>query len=335
MTLANTYQIQTVLGRIPADELGVTDVHTHLIRDGGSLVDADPDFYLASAETAVDELRLFRHAGGGAVVDMMPAAPGRNAHRLAEISAAAGVHVIAATGFTSWSLYPGAVAWNCSEEELAAMSAAEVTDGIDAGNYSEATVRRSPVRAGVIKVSLENDVPSNGELKFIGAAARAHCLTGAPVSVHTHRGLGALGLVELLGHRGVDASALLLAHAFQPGNSALLRSLAAAGAFLIVDGAGKPHCDEAALIAEVGKLVQAGFADRLLLASDFSRRRYWRSCGGNPGFAYLIDSFALRLTSHGIPESVVRRMLVANPARALSLRQTAGCTHANLSLSER
>ena len=71
------WQVQTVLGRIPARELGATDVHTLLVRLGGPLVDSSRDFLLDQGDKGVAELERFRAAGGAAVVDMTPSVPGR------------------------------------------------------------------------------------------------------------------------------------------------------------------------------------------------------------------------------------------------------------------
>jgi len=312
--------IQTVLGRISPGALGITDAHTHVFRDGGPIADADPDFLLDSPERAAEELSAFRAAGGGALVDMMPTAPGRDASRLAEVSRRTGVHIVAATGFVPWALYPGSAAWRLTAEELADSLAAEVLEGIDAGNGAGGEVRRLEARAGVIKVAVGSRTPTEPEMRFEQAAARAHRLTGASVSVHTERGAGAEALLERMSAWGVPPTAILIAHTSQSGDLALLLRIAAAGAWLIMDGAGKPKYSEDELIRQLHGLAEAGFAGRVLLALDFSRRSYWKSCGGRPGFEYLAREFAARLAGSGLPAATVREMLAGNAARAFTMR---------------
>lgn len=317
-------RVQTVLGLILGDQLGMTDAHTHVIRDGGVLTEADPDFLLDSVALAASELRLFHAAGGRAVVDMMPAAPGRNVRLLAEVSSQTGVHIIAATGFVAWALPAESPIWNLPEAELAQILAAEIQKGVAAEDESSSTIDRTPIRAGVIKISVELENPSPPERKFLSAAARAHLTTGAPIVVHTASGSGALLLVNLLQSLGVPASAVLLSHCFHARNSSLLERLAETGAFLVADGAGKPHHDEARLINDLLNLAKAGHGDRLLLGFDGSRRKYWRSYGGGPGFDYVPMHVTGKLRDRGFTDANLEQILIHNPARALALRRPSG-----------
>ena len=47
--------IRTVLGDIPADQIGATDAHDHLIRSGGPEIKLDPAFLMDDVETAKKE----------------------------------------------------------------------------------------------------------------------------------------------------------------------------------------------------------------------------------------------------------------------------------------
>ena len=71
-------RIQTLLEAIKPENLGITDVHNHLIRTGGPQVAKDKDFLLDSVENASQELDSYFQAGGRAIVDMMPLICGRN-----------------------------------------------------------------------------------------------------------------------------------------------------------------------------------------------------------------------------------------------------------------
>src|SRR5437773_107186 len=91
--------IQTVLGPVAPEELGVTYSHEHLIIRGGLGLVREPGFKLPSVEKMLAELEPFKAAGGKTLVDMMPVDTARQPADLAAISRQAGVHVIAATGF--------------------------------------------------------------------------------------------------------------------------------------------------------------------------------------------------------------------------------------------
>ncbi len=326
MDTAQPGDIQTVLGPIAKDQLGITDAHEHLIRDGGALVDIDADFLLDNVAAAQAELKMFRAVDGRAIVDMTPTAPGRNPELVRELSRQTGVHVIATTGFVDWALGPESPVWQITETALADALASEVCVGMDAGNYSGAVVRRTSIRAGVIKISLEHDVPTERELCFIEAVATAHRMTGAPIVVHTDRGKGTLGLLSLLAKLGVESSAVILSHVFHARDYGLVESLVRQGAFVVADGVGKPQHSESKIIDDVRLLVQAGFGDRVLLGLDLSRRKYWKSYGGGPGMSYLVSKLVHRLNEGGVSDVAIRQMLISNPAIAFALR-TAPAKH--------
>ena len=45
--------IRTVLGDIPADQIGATDAHDHLIRSGGPEIKLDPAFLMDDVELSL------------------------------------------------------------------------------------------------------------------------------------------------------------------------------------------------------------------------------------------------------------------------------------------
>ena len=71
-------RVSTVLGPVQPEDLGVTLTHEHIfidLRFDGTGVDG----VLDDVGLAIDELRLFQQAGGGAVVDVTNKYLGRNA----------------------------------------------------------------------------------------------------------------------------------------------------------------------------------------------------------------------------------------------------------------
>ncbi len=56
--------IRTVLGDIPADQIGATDAHDHLVRSGGPEIKLDPAFLMDDVEAAKKEFGRFLDAGG-------------------------------------------------------------------------------------------------------------------------------------------------------------------------------------------------------------------------------------------------------------------------------
>ena len=65
-----------------------------------------------------------------------------------------------------------------SVEEVTSLLVADITEGIDALDYGSPIVKRTPHRAGVIKVGGSLDGPSDRDARCFEAAAAAHRATG-------------------------------------------------------------------------------------------------------------------------------------------------------------
>src|SRR5512133_2560801 len=91
-------QVLSVTGPVDPVRLGVTDAHNHLWIDpvAGS---APGSPVLNNPAAILEELRAYRAAGGGAIVDCQPGGCGRNGAALFELSRDSGVTVVACTGF--------------------------------------------------------------------------------------------------------------------------------------------------------------------------------------------------------------------------------------------
>jgi phosphotriesterase-related protein len=98
-------KVMTVRGWVGPAELGITDAHNHIWIE--PVPGVPPGFPRLDDQAAIlEELRDYRQAGGGSIVDCQPSGCGRNGHKLLELSRASGVHVIASTGFHRRQYYP-------------------------------------------------------------------------------------------------------------------------------------------------------------------------------------------------------------------------------------
>ncbi|MGW3917841.1 phosphotriesterase family protein, partial [Streptomyces sp. NPDC005070] len=96
----NSNTVNTVLGPVPAGELGVVSVHEALL---SVLPGAEHafDITLDRAEifgTLARKLRDFRAHGGGTIVDSTGMFHGRDVRLYEALSRATGVHIVASTG---------------------------------------------------------------------------------------------------------------------------------------------------------------------------------------------------------------------------------------------
>lgn len=224
-------RIMTVLGPIPAGELGVTMAHEHVLvdlsayftppptPDGGWLahgpitlenlgwvrqnwMSSYANLRLDEEAVAVAELKRYASSGGGAIIDATVIGIGRDQEALRRISLATGVHIVMGTGFYVDLLHPSFVA-SASESELAAIMKAELTTGVTG----------SDVRAGYVgEVGTSYPITSS-EIKVLRSAAMVASDTGCAVAVHPGRHPSVPAqLMEIFDEAGLPMDRLVLAH---------------------------------------------------------------------------------------------------------------------------
>lgn len=308
--------VRTVLGDVDAAALGITYAHEHLVLDSPIIAAVFPRILLDDSDIAIRELARCREAGVRTMVDAMPSA-GRDIVRLAAISRATGVNVIAATGLHHERYY-GPRHWTSriSVEELAQLFVDDIERGIDEFDYTGPIVRRSGHRAGIIKVATGGGELTARDRLLFDAAALAHLRTGAPVLTHCEHGHGALEQIDALGKRGVTPSSILLSHIDKVTDIDYHTAIARTGAWLLFDQGLRQPEDTVRLIAS---LVKRGLVDQILLGTDGARRDLWTEYGGAPGLAWLAATLPQLLGLQGLQASHIDALFLANPSRALVL----------------
>lgn len=318
--------IQTVLGPVEPERLGVTYSHEHLIIRGGLGLVREPGFKLPSAGKMLLELEDFKRAGGKTLVDMMPLDTSRQPNDLVAISQKAGVHVIAATGFHK-EMYYDDEHWihTYSAEQIAHLVSLELTEGMDLRSYNGPIVERLAAKAGVMKVATEYHYATKTQRKLIEALGIAHAETGFPVSTHTENGTMALEQIQWLSAAGVSPSAVLVGHLDRLPDLAYHKEVADTGSYVIYDGPSRAKYGPDSQVVELIKgMLSAGYGKQVLLGSDMARASYLRAYGGGPGLDYILSRFLPRLRKEGIPQEVIEDIMIHNPARALGRRAIPG-----------
>ena len=302
--------IHTVLGDIPASALGATACHEHLLwAVPEPYTDEDPDLGFDSIPAAVAELRHFKTAGGGALVEMTTSEIGRCPRELKQISLAGGVHVVAATGHHKEKFSAPKVGEK-TVEEIAARIVADIQTGME----------DTDIRAGVIKAATSANTATESEQRVITAAGEAHRATGAPVSTHTEAGTFAVEQARLLHAAGVPFERMCIGHLDRGLPRETYLELAGMGVYLGFDQVGKEkYWADAERVALIQSLLRAGYGRQVLLSGDTARKSAWHT--HNPlskGIAHLLLRFVPTLQKAGVRENDIRLMLVENPARFLA-----------------
>lgn len=302
--------VMTVLGPVDPASLGVTLAHEHLLAAPPATVQAEPDYETTEWEAALADTELFGFAGGGAIVDCTPPDNGRDLAGLLWVAGRVSVHLIATTGFHT-ELHSRGLVEGHSASELAD----DLIDEIRRGDGATA------VRPGQLKAASSLGRISDTEQTVFAAVALAHLATGVPIITHSEAGTMAREQVALLAGFGVDPRCIVISHLdlrFEDG--AMLRDVLATGATIGFDQLGKPrYGPDEPKAAVIASLIADGYVGQILLSHDIARRSLRQAYGGSPGITYLLDRFVLMLLDAGVSGVDVRRMLVENPARALTI----------------
>ena len=293
--------VRTVLEDVPPERLtGTTLFHEHLsIRSS--------DGQLDDTALIADEVRACKADGVSCIVDAGVAGLGRKIDALRTIAERSGVFIVAGGGLHVKSDYAPDV-FRKTADQVAA----------------DFVARAKAERWGVIgEMGTGTAVPMDPEeRKALQAAAKAHARTGLAVITHTSDGCArcALEQVDVLEAAGANLGKVVIGHlndiATDP--SAAPIAIAKRGASLGFDHSGRPddpRLDE--YVRTILAVLEAGYADRVFLSSDFGSAKYLRKNGG-PGIDMTVTTFVPRLRRAGVDERTLHRILVDNPRRLLA-----------------
>jgi phosphotriesterase-related protein len=300
--------IQTVLGKLEPQELGVCACHEHLYVDL-SRVKKNEDTCLQDIELVMEDLESFAALGGKAIVEVTNEGMGRDAEQLAEISRKTGLQIIASTGCYKDPFIPDdKKKWN--RDQFAEWMITEIKDGIGETGIKPGVI-------GEIGSSLNEFKPIETEL-FHGAIEAAKT-TKLPLSTHTTLGTCALEQINLFQKEGLFLEKVIIGHQDLNTNDEIVLEVLNSGAFAAMDTIGKENyrADEER-IKSLLTFIEKGFEDQLLLSSDLTRKSHLKSLGGQ-GYDIVLRSFIPALKSHGVSGSIINKLLVANPQKAFSI----------------
>ena len=320
--------VSTVLGPVDAASIGPTLMHEHIFTLYSDLATEYPRDEAALDEAAVRELIALREAGFRTIVDLTVLGLGRDVARIARISAAAGVHVVPATGVYTFSDLPSHFANGTrflSDDFIADFFEHEIVHGIG----------ETGIRPGVIKVATDRHGVTEDIGLLLRQTAIAHLRTGIPISTHTHAASGQ-GLAQLAVFQefGVDLTRVVIGHSGDSTDLDYLRRIADTGAYLGMDRFGhRPSGDMNARIETVVALCRLGYAGSMVLSHDTNVYSDGLPAGARElpvfdGWNYrCIPEVVLpALRERGVSEEHIERMTVRNPVAILDLPETNGTT---------
>jgi phosphotriesterase-related protein len=262
--------VQTVLGPIAGDRMGFTAAHEHVLASSTAFMRLWPEYLGGRSHftsDVVERMKAAKAAGIDTIVDCTTADLGRDVRLLQEVSRRSGVQIIATTGH--W-LTPTPSFEARTADELADFFTLEIERGME----------DTGIKPGVIKAASEGDGMTPFQEKVFRAAARASRRTGVPVTTHSDaRHSGGEQQAAIFEQEGLDPKMVCIGHSDETADFAYLSGLARRGYTLGADhlfyglpsmGGGTndiPTWQDRATMLH--RLLDAGFNDRILLATDW------------------------------------------------------------------
>ncbi len=341
-------KIQTVLGTIEPDKLGITLPHEHLVSDGSAwftektnasdieishlpvsldtlwwiryhLYQNLDDVLMRNEQEAVEEAMHFKIAGGNSIVEMSNIGLGRDPGALARISRATGLNIIMGSGYYIAASF-GPEMDDKTEEQITEEIVRDITEGVD----------NSEIHAGLIGEIGTSWPITNNELKSLHAAARAQKITGATLNVHPGQSEEApITIIRILDELGADISRTTIDHIDRTLRKPESRiELAKTGCCLEYDLFGREGYyplgvrvidfpNDTARLNEIIELIDKGFINQILISQDIWNKHQRRTYGGW-GYAHILDNVIPVMLAKGISREQIHTMMVDNPRRIFS-----------------
>ncbi|MFF9125677.1 phosphotriesterase [Streptomyces sp. NPDC014889] len=317
--------VNTVLGPVPAAELGVVSVHEALLSVVPGAEHAF-DITIDRAEifeTLAAKLKDFRAHGGGTIVDSTGMFHGRDVRLYETLARTTGVHIVASTGQGPEELLGGyfltpqtnpPTPWPA--EKFADLFTKEVTEGMVVPR-----VERRGAAGLVATTATREGMTATDESLFRGAA-RTALSTGIAVSIRY--GSDALHDLDVVLDENLAADRVVVGGLDRKDAVAAGAPLEVArrGAYVALDHVGVEdgeHVSDTERAALVADLVKGGFADRVLLSSGATGVAKGHS-GNDLPYSHVLTTFVPLLKTRGLSDEDARRILVENPRDLLSVR---------------
>ncbi len=239
----------------------------------------------------VEELKAAQRDGVACIVDAGLEGAGVDIAFVREAAMKSGLPVVKGAGFYTEPFYPRDLAKQSEEQLVRAL--VRQADDYPAGAFGEIG-------------SWDEMTPT--ERKVFRAVGKAHVATNLPIFTHTGiPGKAALEQLDLLEDAGVDPHRVCIGHLGNLNDPTLYvhKQICRRGGFIGFDRQGGGN--DAPVVPLVMGLIEAGFADHVLLSGDAFR-----------GYARPITNFVPRLKAAGATDDVLHRITVDNPRRFLA-----------------
>ena len=262
----------------------------------------------------VEEVRAAAKEGVACIVDGGHPDMTRSLDALKRIATESAMPVVGSGGYYMQRTYPPEIATQ-SADQIAESLVREATDQ-HLGAFGE--------------IGQQGGVLTDDEKKVFQAVAKAQVRTGLPIFTHNaYTGVrstpnpvpqdAALRQLDVLEGAGATPGHLAIGHVccLDDPKALVAQQVARRGAFVGFDRVTIPIVPDAERVVMILAMVDAGYADRVLISSDFAVAASLKKNGG-AGLAQASTVFGPILLEAGLSEALLHQMLVDNPRRFLA-----------------
>ncbi|XP_054721859.1 phosphotriesterase-related protein-like [Uloborus diversus] len=352
-------KIQTVLGLIEPDKLGVTLTHEHLLHDlplevfrkpmPSSLpselsashssvsmenlgwirqypycFDSNNAFSDASVRSAIlEEMKFFKLSGGNTIVDngSVGLRAKDQAEFLRNLSAESNVNIVLGTGFYV-SMSQTSSTLNMTQEQMAEKMREDILNGVDG----------TMVKCGVIGEVGVSWPLEPFEKRSIRASAIVQQETGCPVIIHPGRDRKSPEeIVRIFQETGGKVSRVVMSHLDRTlFTREDLVEFAALGTFCEFDlfGIEVSHYQhntnvdmpsDAQRVDHIHSLIKEGYGDKIVVSHDIHTKHRLMKYGGH-GFSHIIVNVLPKMLNRGLNTQDINKILISNPKSWLTFQ---------------
>ena len=266
----------------------------------------------------VDEVRAAGKDGIACIVDGGHPDMTRSLDALKRIATESGVPIVASGGYYMQRTYP---------PDLAAKSADQIAEDL----VREAAAQRLGAFG---EIGQQGGVLTDEEKKVFQAVGKAQVRSHLPIFTHNaYTGArptptpvphdAALRQLDVLEGVGAKPEHIAIGHVccLDDPKAEVAQQLAKRGVFVGFDRVTIPIVPDAARVLMIMAMAEAGYAEHVLISSDFAVANSLKKNGG-AGIAQAATVFGPMLLRAGLSEALLHLMLVDNPRRFLAFVPT-------------